>query len=429
MTGCTNVPPPKSLKETLEFAGALSSQGLGNSVGKELQRRVKEYAEKIDVASNFTSTLDRLQQLREKLVHNSGTYGSYANLSSQPVCLAHTVSASFPKLYCTLCYFNFNINGENYGGWGWKSKQCSDSQGLSTWLTSGNEIPSVSGQNSSATIWRGGGVKCSNTSEFSSQLKDCVEDNGSKFPMLLSGILFLQPSHPELTSTFLMLVKEICIIVCGNVGNDAGDGEHGRESRKKLCETFKSQYGSVPDYGSLNACCSSLKSSIEQLVGKESGGDETSPLRIPNSSHKLYENKLQSKHFPNYLQWLSQNLPSLIENLNLMKADCTSWDSQNMSEGQASGPFPYGFGFSIKWSNGQEVQSTIHQLTDEGPNHGLPALRGHVKKLIASSTSSSAGSIAGGLLGTAAVGGTGAAVALNAGGVTTALKGAIGIFK
>ncbi|GIX62284.1 variant erythrocyte surface antigen-1 family protein [Babesia caballi] len=43
--------------------------------------------------------------------------------------------------------------------------------------------------------------------------------------------------------------------------------------------------------------------------------------------------------------------------------------------------------------------------------------------------SSSGGSIAGSLLGTAAVGGAGAAVAFNVGGVTTALKGAIGLFK
>ncbi|GIX61453.1 variant erythrocyte surface antigen-1 family protein [Babesia caballi] len=43
--------------------------------------------------------------------------------------------------------------------------------------------------------------------------------------------------------------------------------------------------------------------------------------------------------------------------------------------------------------------------------------------------SSSVGATAGGLLGTAAVGGAGAAVALNVGGVTTAVKGAIGIFK
>ncbi|GIX61544.1 YihY/virulence factor BrkB family protein [Babesia caballi] len=112
-----------------------------------------------------------------------------------------------------------------------------------------------------------------------------------------------------------------------------------------------------------------------------------------------------------------------------MKADCPSWDPKNMSNGQVTGPFPYGFGFSSKWSNGQEVQDAISTLTGESPNEGLPALLRHVNKLLAASTSSSVTSAVSGILGTAAVGGAGAAGALNVGGVTTALKGAIGLLK
>ncbi|GIX61766.1 secreted antigen 1 [Babesia caballi] len=138
---------------------------------------------------------------------------------------------------------------------------------------------------------------------------------------------------------------------------------------------------------------------------------------------------LQSKDFPTYLTWLSQNLQRLIANLNLMKADCTSWDAQNMPNGQVAGPFPYGFGFLKieSWNNGKEVQGALSKLTDDSSD-GLPVLQRHVNKLIAYSTSSVASAV-GGLLGTAAVGGAGATVALNVGGVTTALKGAIGFLK
>ncbi|GIX60977.1 secreted antigen 1 [Babesia caballi] len=243
--------------------------------------------------------------------------------------------------------------------------------------------------------------------------------------MLFSGTLFLKPSLPDLTSTFLVFVNEICTILSGDGVRDHEVEGYGIVSRKKLKKDFEKQYPNFPDYAPLTQCCSSLKTNIEKLIGDDSSDGA---LRIPNSSRKMYENMLQSKNFPTYVKWLSQHIPKLIANLQKMKAECRSWNPSDMSNGQAAGPFPYGFGFSSKWSNGQEVQYDLSKLTAEGSD-GLPALRSHVENLIGSSTSSSAGSIAGGLLGTAAMGGMGTAVALNVGGVTTALKGAIGIFK
>ncbi|GIX61827.1 secreted antigen 1 [Babesia caballi] len=431
MTRCPDVPPPNSLKEALQFAGALSARYPEGSVGQELRRRISEYAGKIAVNNYFTSTLDNLKQLREKLFNNSWNHGSYNNVqNTSPNCLADTVTDWFPKFYCTLSYLNFNVNGDAYGGGQWQHQECSGSNGLSTWLKKGNEIPSASGPSSQAKLWSGGfhgnDIKCRSATEFSSEMGTCVEDNGSKFPMLLSGILFLRPSSPELTSTFVVLVREICVIVTG----ESEDGErhlHGFESRKALQGKFKSEYGSSPNYGSLKSCCKSLKSNIKTLIGNDSSDGA---LRIPNSSHELYLGMLNSDKISVYLKWLSQHLGSLIANLQQMHKDCTSWNPNSMSNGQAAGPFPYGFGFPNigSWNNGQEVQDALSKLTAEGSG-GLPALQSHVTILITAYTSSSTGTVAGSLLGTAAVGGAGAAVALNVGGVTTALKGAIGILK
>ncbi|GIX61543.1 secreted antigen 1 [Babesia caballi] len=219
MTTCPSAPEPKNLKEALEFAGALSNQGLWDNVGKELQKRVSEYSSAIPVKTYLTSSLDNLQQLRVELVNNSWIYGPYTNLKSHiSECLADAVTDCFPKLYCTLSYFNFNINGNGQRGGGWASKDCS-SNNLGNWLKGKTEMPSASGQTSSATIWSGGfdggELQCQNASRFKNQLKDCVEENGDKFPLLLSGILFLEPSLPELTSTLLVFVLEMCIVVTG----------------------------------------------------------------------------------------------------------------------------------------------------------------------------------------------------------------------
>ncbi|GIX63658.1 secreted antigen 1 [Babesia caballi] len=436
MPSCPDVPPPKTLKDALDFAGALGQGNLKSSVGQKLQERVSEYAEKIAVDNYFDETLNNLTKLREKLDKSSGVYGSYSDLQNnfQPECLADAVSGCFPTLYCTLSYLHFNVNGKAQGGGAWKSQSCS-SNNLGNWLKSKVEIPSASGQTSSATIWRGGfdSVKCFTASEFSTELRSCLGDQGgSKFEMLLSGILFLKPWLPELTSTFLVFVVEICIIISGEGSeseDDDDDEEDGRESRNTLHATFEKQYKSFNEYSSLTLCCKTVKTTIETLIGKEPGGDDGA-LHIPRNSHTLFKEKLNSDKISVYLQWLSRNLPVLIANLQQMEVDCTNWDPNSMPNGQVAGPFPYGFGFSKNWtSQTASVQKTLRKLTTDSSNDGIPALQGHVNKLIASSTSSSVASAVGGLLGTAAVGGAGASVALNVGGVTTALKGAIGIFK
>ncbi|GIX61821.1 secreted antigen 1 [Babesia caballi] len=171
-------------------------------------------------------------------------------------------------------------------------------------------------------------------------------------------------------------------------------------------------------------CCKFVKTNIETLIGKNFSDGA---LHIPQNSRMMYL-KLQSDKFPNYLQWLSQHLPSLTAHLQKMNTDCNSWQPSEMPNGQAAGPFPYGFGFADigSWNSLSEtVKSSLQKLTDANTNNGLPALKRHFENLIGSSTSSSVASAVGGILGTAAVGGAGTAVALNVGGVTTALKGAI----
>ncbi|GIX64192.1 secreted antigen 1 [Babesia caballi] len=433
MTNCTDVPPPNSLKEALDFAGALSNQGLGNSVGKELEKRVSGYSDKIAVDNYFADTLNNLKELRQKLDKQHSTYGLYTDLESKSAdCVADTVSDCFPMLYCTLFYLNFNVNGSEKGGGGWASQPC-NSGNIFNWLENGTSITSPC---SPAKIWRGGfdssGVKCSQGSAFSSQLSGCLGDQGgSKFEMLLSCILFLRPFLPELTSTFMVFVKEICIVVSGESQHEdeeeEDDEEETGESRKALHTNLEEKYKSFNEYSSLKSCCASLKKNIGQLIGKGPSGDDGA-LHIPRNSHTLFKEKLNSDKFSVYLQWVSQNLQYLIRNLIQMKEECTSWDPSDLSNGQAAGPFPYGFGFPKNWQSAT-VKSALSALTTDGSTDSLPALQSHVNKLIGSSTSSSAGSAVGGVLGTAALGGTAAALATNLGGVTTALKGAIGISK
>ncbi|GIX63225.1 secreted antigen 1 [Babesia caballi] len=430
MTTCPSASAPKSLKDALDLLGALNnnSGGLKGLVGKELERRVSEYSNNIAVESHLKGVLDNLTKLRQQLDNDFWTHGSYNEVQNKsPNCLAYTVTDCFPTLYCTLCYLNFNVNGESQGGGVWACQQC-NSGNLQNWLKGNKEIPSASGPSSQAKLWSGGfsGVlKCSQASEFSSQLQNCVDSRHDKFPMLLSGILFLKPSVPELTSTFLVFVSAICIIVC----NERQEEGREEESRKKLHAAFEKQYKSFSEYSSFKSCCKTVKNNIETLIGKGPSGDDGA-LHIPQNSRMMYLQQLHSDKFPLYLTWLSQNLESFIKNLKQMHTDCTSWDSQKMSEGQVAGPFPYGFGFpKIESWKTQAVKSSLQKLTDANTNDGLPALQSYVENLIASSTSSAAGTIAGSLIGTAAVGGMGTAVALNVGGVTTALKGAVGILK
>ncbi|GIX65576.1 secreted antigen 1 [Babesia caballi] len=424
--GCASVTVPTTLKEALKFAGALGQGNLKDSVGKVLQARVSRYSDNIAVDTYFTSTLNNLEELRQKLDKQHSTYGSYTNLPSQPGCLADTVSDCFPTLYCTLFYLNFNVNGSDKGGGKWANQQC-NSGSILNWLENGTSITSPS---SPAKIWRGGfdsgEVKCSQASDFSSQLSGCLGDQGgSKFEMLLSGILFLNPSFPELTSTFLVFVSEVCCIVSEqSQDEDADDGE----SRKKLHAAFEKQYKSFSESASLKASCKSLRTNIEKLIGKGPSGDDGA-LQIPRNSHKLFKEKLHSDKFPLYLTWLSRNLPSLIAHLKQMESDCEGWEPKNMSGGQAAGPFPYGFGFpkSGSWNQGT-VQSSLQRLIGESSNEGLFALQRHVKSLIASSTSSSTGAAVGGFLGTATVGGGAAAVYFNVGGSGTIIKGLLKMY-
>ncbi|GIX66240.1 secreted antigen 1 [Babesia caballi] len=392
MSPFSNVSEPTSLKTALDFAGALKHHwsSLQSRVGNTIDGSVQDISENFNVSTNLNRLLENLELLRAKLVNQYQNFGRYDNLSPSSNFLATTVSEFLPKLYCTLSYFDFNVNGKDCGGGEWVKENCR-SGNFRSWLQASNGILSAS--SSKAAIWPGGfrevELQCTDVNGIKNELNGCVGDACPEFPILLSAILFYNPSFPALSATALVFVKEFCFIVCGDDTQDEEDEEEEEdeaeeeESRAQLHKTFRVRYETkFPEYVALKQCCESVKSSIELLIGKGSGKDENVLLHIPRNSHKLYEKKLQSDNFDKYIEWLAENLKSFITNLQQMHSDCKTWNPSDMSKGNSAGPFPYGFGFpkSGSWKQ-EEVQSTIIKLIGDNSNTGLKKLHSFVTTL------------------------------------------------
>ncbi|GIX61137.1 secreted antigen 1 [Babesia caballi] len=437
---------PATLKDTLDLAAALSvNSTLKQGVGKALEERVAKalglhsapptvsYDSSVKtISQNFENVLTKLNDLRTAIVDNGDhtTYGKYDHLASSSgevtcveICTDHILTI-LPRLYATLNFLLFKVDDTytNLGG-EWENQECNsgnhvdNSKSLNQWLTDTGStgIPSSSGSplKSSATLLPGGYVN----SKLSQQrggdivgtLNDLLIDSG------LGDDGFLQHLFLDLgvLGEWSACSTAACLVIV-----------------RVLCENFGFSKIQIDMHNVLGQAINDVLSSIKPLTPWENDEDDEALLTaLFDGRPDSYLKRLQHGAFKKCMTMFHDKLGSLIENLNSLKTDCTQWSQQGLKDATISGPFGYGFSFGGKWKSNwsdqirSQIPAAITKLTTD-----LTKLQQILKQHF-NASGSSAGSIAGSLLGTAAVGGAGAAVALNVGGVTTAVKGAIGIFK
>ncbi|GIX62998.1 ribosome binding protein [Babesia caballi] len=444
MARCPNVPEPKSLKDALDFVGALSdnSGDLKDRVGKDLERRVakalglrtapKSVADdgsSTTISQNFNDVLTKLNELRKLIVHDShhGSYGSYDSLkqsshdaSCTDLCVQHILGV-LSQLYGTLNYFRFKVDTNNggLGGGGWRGDKCngyvSSATGtLGAWLKDSNTAPNGlhSASGSDVKILPGGyktgaNLKSTEGSALESHLQKLVSDSGSSTGsclhyLLLDMAVITKYSHC-LVPTCLVIMRALC------------------EGGQKKFQAKLTQDSGLEDI------LKTLRDTLKPFAPEQSEGSQALLTALFKGSPHVYSKHLSDTYLKHF-KWLTTILPLLIASLQFLSTDSTTWEQTDLEYAQTSGPFAYGFSFSDQWSSWRDdlkgqIPKAITKLTTDLTNL-QQILKQHFN-----TSGSSAGSIAGSLLGTAAMGGMGTAVALNVGGVTTALKGAIGIFK
>ncbi|GIX62319.1 extracellular matrix-binding ebh [Babesia caballi] len=427
MTGCTHVPEPTSLKDALDFAGAMrhNSGGLKDLVGKELERRVedalglptapKSVADKSSIKDNFNEVLDNLKELRTLIVDDSqhGFYGSYESLKQSPhdascveLCVKHILGV-LPELYCTLNYFHFKVDSSNggLGGGGWRGDKCngyvSSATGtLGAWLKDSNTAPNGlhSASGSDVKILPGGyktgaNLKSTEGSALESHLQKLVSDSGSSTGsclhyLLLDMAVITKYSHC-LVPTCLVIMRALC------------------EGGQKKFQAKLTQDSGLEDI------LKTLRDTLKPFAPEQSEGSQALLTALFKGSPHVYSKRLTNT-VAKHLEWLTPKLPLLTASLNTLKGDSTKWEQTDLQEAKTSGLFGYGFSFGGKWKSNwddnckNQISAAITKLTED-----LSKLKSILKQHL-NGSGSSAGSIAGSLLGTAAVGGAGAAVSFNA---------------
>ncbi|GIX62780.1 secreted antigen 1 [Babesia caballi] len=448
MARCTNVPEPKSLNDALDFAGALSlNQGLKDSVGTALERRVAKAlglrdppksvadGDSTTISGNFHDVLTKLNDLRNSIVDDShlGSYGTYETLkqpSHDASCVESCVErilGVLARLYCTLNYFYFKVDSDNgtLGGGNWNSDDCNASSGYGTgtlgaWLKDANKLPTgvPSASGSDVKLLPGGydgNVSDKMGSALMNTLGKLINDSGGGaggcLQYFLMDVFAITPFYSCDATTCLLFLRWFCCAVTGESRFDDA-----------LNESERSAHPNV------KAPCTSLSKQLKLFTAEQSDSNALFTALFQSSVYR-YREEWKGIAFLKCIEWLKGILPPLIASLQSLSGDAKTWTYQCFEGSRISGPFAYGFSLSDQWSSQwnddckTQIPAAINKLNDS-----LTDLQ-HILKQHFNGSGSSAGSIAGSLFGTAAVGGVGTAVALNVGGGTTALKGAIGIFK
>ncbi|GIX65168.1 variant erythrocyte surface antigen-1 family protein [Babesia caballi] len=370
--GCFSVNKPNTLKDALDFFGALSVSGLEGNVGEALEKRVRDAlgiklapnsASGGSIKQNFKDVLTHLVKLREEIVSSGDltTHGNYEHLkfcgdgSCVGTCVEHILTI-LPILYATLGFLEFEVNDDNeqLGGGGWMEQFCNfrsgSSQGtsLNQWfLRQESGVPSAS--SSKTTLMPGGyGSDLSHKrgGELVTPLKDLTSDSegsGTSFHNLLLDVAIATPWSPCNVATCLTVLRAL----------------------SDNFSTFKSQikkYKNLED--TLNKLCSGLR-----LLVSEQEGDEAYFVALFEGSPKQYLQTLESDAFKGYMIWLNDRLDQIITALGSLSADCKAWSDGGLRDGKISGPFGYGFSFGGKWDMqwndnvNCQIPSTITELT------------------------------------------------------------------
>ncbi|GIX61612.1 ribosome-binding protein 1 [Babesia caballi] len=387
---CSDVPEPKTLKEALEFFGALSvSDGLKESVGKKLEKRVSDAlgteAATNSVAGNsikdnFEDVLGELDALRKEIVdtQDQNKYENYeflkdcgVNDNCAETCVSHILDI-LPSLYATLNFIKFKVDDSDagLGGGGWASQQSDDEAStipgktLYQWLTSSNSgLPSALA--STTTLLPGGygnGRLSVTTGEELESLENLINDSGDNNAgclqyLLLDVSIITKWSHCS-TALCLAVLKAFC---------DASEN------------TFDNQ---IEKYYDLSEVCKAVSKSIEPLAPDDDITDNNACLiALFDGAPLKYSASLKTEQFDGSVTWMVAIINELVLSLESLSRDSKTWSKDNLKNAQISGPFGYGFSFGGKWKSQwhedvkRDIPAAIQTLTDE-----LKKLENIVKK-------------------------------------------------
>ncbi|GIX64565.1 variant erythrocyte surface antigen-1 family protein [Babesia caballi] len=369
-TGC-NFGVPNTLKDALDFLGALSGSALKGRIGEAIEDRIKTKlqlnTEPKSVAGGsikdtFEKVLAGFEALREEIVDNRGQsdYGDYSSIqscndetNSVEICVDYILT-TLPKLYATLTFLKFHVYDENgLDGGGWEEQAC-DSQeteissagnSLNGWLTSTSGLPSAlqSSSDSSSTLLPGGyrgNLSEKLGAELISHLINLIDDSGDGeggcLQYFLLDVATAIGSFSSSIATYLSVVHALC---------------------KWYSGIFKTH---SPDISALDTVLETLPTNLK-LFAPDIGEDERALLTaLFEGSPTRYSKILTADTFVKHLRWLIPKLIPLIALLNSLKKDSEMWSQQDLTGAKISGPFGCGFSFSEQWKSwDSDLQSKI----------------------------------------------------------------------
>ncbi|GIX62245.1 variant erythrocyte surface antigen-1 family protein [Babesia caballi] len=361
MMDCSGVATPKTLKNALNFFGALSGStaGLKEKVGKELEKRVEDalglQSAPKSVAGgaiyqNFYQALNKLDELRKEIVGptHQGSYGKYESLKTSSrdsacvnVCVQH-IRAILPELYATLCFLEFNVNEDNalLGGGEWAEQQCDggedddhDGMTLNKWFKSINELTESSSESSPILLPGGyeGELSQKQGMELATSLQDLISDSGDGEGGLLQ-YLFLdlafiaEYSHCSL-ATCLAVVGGLC---------------------KNISSNFQTKIQSIIG---LDRVLNDLSDKIKPFVPDDPADNDAFLTALFKGSPTKYSETLSEDTFVKRLELLRPKLTQIILSLNALKGDAAKWTQEDLKGAKTSGPFGYGFSLNEQWDS------------------------------------------------------------------------------
>ncbi|GIX65165.1 variant erythrocyte surface antigen-1 family protein [Babesia caballi] len=353
VTDYPDVVKPTTLKDALDLFGALHVNfgGLKGRVGEKLE--------------------GNLETLRASIAKTGAPspYGKYGVLtySLDDRCINLCVKCIveiLPKLYATLGFLKFKLEGnDSLGGGEWED-QLWDGEGddsgsgtsLNQWLkiSGPNGIPSALGSSagSSPTLLPGGyGNDLSQKlgDDLVGTLNDLIIDSGEGADGFLQHLLLdlavITEWSPCNTAACLVVVRA-------------------------LCENFGPSESQIYMHNGLVQVIKDVLSSIKPLTPGENGEDDEALLTaLFDGRPDSYLKRLQRGPFKSYMTRLIDKLGSLISSLTTLSRDSTKWKKNDLKNATISGPFGYGFSFSKKWQSWDvnpktEIPTAIQTLID-----------------------------------------------------------------
>ncbi|GIX63309.1 variant erythrocyte surface antigen-1 family protein [Babesia caballi] len=366
--GCPDVAMPTCLKEALELFGALSVSELKERVGEALEGRlmetlkVQEAPNNVFIKAHFDKVSSYLEELRASIVQTAGPnpYGNYAVLSvcsGDALCAqrcAYLIRTILPKLYTTLLFFLFQLEGDSgLGGGVWDGLDCISGP-LNEWLTCHQGLPSSLGSSSeSSPILLPSGydnnLSTNDQPDLVTPLTNLISDYGGDddacLQYLLLGLATVTDWSPCSVVTCLAVLRAAC-----------------DESAEICREDIEKIHG-------LGPVLKTLLDRLELLAPKENESDKALLGGLCDGAIDSYSKHLKST-FNAHMMWLKRNLTPLIASLRSLKTDSEKWTQQGLKDAAISGPFGYGFSFGGKWENEwkedvqSEISGAVSQLTD-----------------------------------------------------------------